>query len=111
MAGPNSLYSSLLIHICSKADKEDRMGPPIHIEYLRSGRAHTLTLVVFGVKAVLHPLGNSWNMVLPPRYTVKILTSVHITLCNGAVMNTIPNKDGWRRASGQQDCSLPMVIT
>ena len=39
MLGPLSSYSSFLIHISSNVLSEDRMDPPIHTEYLRSGGA------------------------------------------------------------------------
>ena len=42
MVGPDSSYSLLEIHICWNVDSEERMEPPIHTEYLRSGGAtHT----------------------------------------------------------------------
>ncbi len=34
MAGPDSSYSALLIHMAWKVDRDDRMEPPIHTEYL-----------------------------------------------------------------------------
>ncbi len=39
MLGPASSYSCLVIHICWKVDREAKMEPPIHTEYLRSGGA------------------------------------------------------------------------
>lgn len=37
--GPASSYSSLLIHICWKVDRDASIEPPIQTEYLRSGGA------------------------------------------------------------------------
>lgn len=39
MEGPASSYSSLLIHICWKVEREAKIEPPIQTEYLRSGGA------------------------------------------------------------------------
>ena len=41
MAGPDSSYSALEIHIDWKVESDERMEPPIHTEYLRSGGATT----------------------------------------------------------------------
>ena len=41
MVGPLSSYSPLEIHICWKVLREDRMEPPIHTLYLRSGGTTT----------------------------------------------------------------------
>ena len=35
MAGPDSSYSALEIHIDWNVDKDERMEPPIQTEYLR----------------------------------------------------------------------------
>merc|ERR1712118_329865 len=51
MLGPLSSYSSFLIHISSKVLSEDRMEPPIHTEYLRSGGAMILIVIESGAKA------------------------------------------------------------
>ena len=78
MAGPDSSYSCLLIHICWKVDKEARMDPPIHVEYLRSGGATILTFTVDGANAVI-----SLTILLPiPGNIVHILAHVHVTLHN-----------------------------
>merc|ERR1712094_71649 len=44
--------SCLEIHICWNVLKEDKMEPPIHTEYLRSGGATTLIFIVDGARAV-----------------------------------------------------------
>ena len=40
----------LEIHICWKVDREARIEPPIHTEYLLSGGATTLTFIVEGAR-------------------------------------------------------------
>merc|ERR1712185_171416 len=52
MVGPDSSYSALEIHICWKVLSDERMDPPIHTEYFRSGGATTLIFIVDGAKAV-----------------------------------------------------------
>merc|ERR1712196_177238 len=52
IVGPDSSYSPLEIHICWKVLSEDRMEPPIHTEYFRSGGATTLIFMVEGASAV-----------------------------------------------------------
>ena len=52
MDGPDSSYSSLLIHICWKVERDDRIEPPIHTEYFLSGGAITLALMVGGANCV-----------------------------------------------------------
>merc|ERR1712211_67368 len=72
MVGPDSSYSPLLIHICWKVDREERMEPPIHTEYLRSGGATTLIFMVEGASAVSSLVMRSpmpANMVVPPDST------------------------------------------
>merc|ERR1712080_610359 len=44
--GPDSSYWSLEIHISWNVESEDRMEPPIHTEYFRSGGATTLILML-----------------------------------------------------------------
>ena len=53
MLGPDSSYSCFEIHICWKVEREDRMDPPIHTEYLRSGGAMILIFIVGGARAVI----------------------------------------------------------
>merc|ERR1712098_597306 len=52
IVGPLSSYSCFEIHICWKVDSDDRIDPPIHTEYLRSGGAMTLIFIVDGARAV-----------------------------------------------------------
>merc|ERR1719382_1146678 len=72
IVGPDSSYSPLEIHICWKVLREERIEPPIHTEYLRSGGATTLIFIVEGAKAVSSLVIRSpmpANMVVPPEST------------------------------------------
>lgn len=53
MPGPDSSYSFLVIHIVWKVESDDKIEPPIHTEYLRSGGAIILILIVDGANAVI----------------------------------------------------------
>lgn len=69
MLGPLSSYSCLEIHICWKVEREARMEPPIHTEYLRSGGAMILTFMLDGARAVISFCMRSLMpgyMVVPP---------------------------------------------
>ena len=73
MEGPDSSYSCLLIHICWKVEREAKMEPPIHTEYLRSGGATTLIFMEDGASAVISFDMRSampGNMVEPPDSTM-----------------------------------------
>ena len=73
MAGPDSSYSALEIHIDWNVDKDERMEPPIQTEYLRSGGATTLIFIVDGARAVNSLVMRSpmpGNMVVPPERTM-----------------------------------------
>jgi len=48
MAGPDSSYSCLLIHIVWKVDSEAKIEPPSQTEYFLSGGAKILILFVDG---------------------------------------------------------------
>merc|ERR1712046_278461 len=79
MVGPLSSYSPLLIHICWKVLKEERIEPPIQTEYLRSGGATTLIFMVEGARAVsslviLSPMPA--NIVVPPESTTLAYKSL-----------------------------------
>merc|ERR1712147_408874 len=72
IVGPDSSYSCFEIHICWKVDSDDRIDPPIHTEYLRSGGAMTLIFIVDGASAVSSFVIRSPippNMVVPPDKT------------------------------------------
>jgi len=53
MLGPASSYSALVIHIDWNVPRAERIDPPIHTEYLRSGGAMTFTVIVGGARAVI----------------------------------------------------------
>ncbi|KAF6041579.1 hypothetical protein EB796_000092 [Bugula neritina] len=67
MEGPDSSYSSLLIHICWKVEREARIEPPIHTEYFLSGAVMTFTFIVDG-----HRLDTSL-LILSPKPVIKAL--------------------------------------
>merc|ERR1719217_29003 len=72
MVGPDSSYSALEIHICWNVLKEERIEPPIHTEYLRSGGATTLIFMVEGARAESSLVMRSpmpANIVVPPDST------------------------------------------
>ena len=51
--GPFSSYSCFVIHIVWKVEREARMEPPSHTEYLRSGGAKTLILLLVGARVCI----------------------------------------------------------
>merc|ERR1712132_21398 len=82
IVGPDSSYSLLEIHICWKVLKEERIEPPIHTEYFRSGGATTLIFIVEGANAVssfviLSPMPA--NMVVPPLKTTLAYKSLRMS--------------------------------
>merc|ERR1719331_779677 len=82
IVGPDSSYSPLEIHICWKVLSEDRMDPPIHTEYFRSGGATTLIFMVEGANAVSSFVMRSpmpANMVVPPDSTTLLYKSLRIS--------------------------------
>jgi hypothetical protein len=46
-------YSCLLIHICSKVEREAKIEPPIQTEYFLSGGAIILISIVLGANDVI----------------------------------------------------------
>merc|ERR1712187_666776 len=122
MVGPDSSYSPLEIHICWNVLREDRMEPPIHTEYLRSGGATTLIFIVEGASAV-----NSFvirspmpvNIVVPPDKTTFAYKSLRMStshfIMDWNVVSwmpdaSLPMKLGWKSTSGQRKRSLPTVM-
>merc|ERR1712154_159266 len=122
MVGPDSSYSPLEIHICWKVLNEDRIEPPIHTEYLRSGGATTLIFIVDGARAVnslviLSPMPA--NIVVPPlsttlAYRSFLMSTSHFMMDWKVVSWTpdasLPMKLGWKRTSGHRKRSLPTVM-
>merc|ERR1712079_225221 len=119
MVGPLSSYSPLEIHICWKVLKDERIEPPIHTEYFRSGGATTLIFMVEGARAVSSFVMRSpmpANMVVPPESTtfeyksLRISTSHFIMdwkLVSWMPLASLPTKLGWKSTSGQRKRSLP----
>merc|ERR1712190_567305 len=82
IVGPDSSYSALEIHIFWKVLNDDKMEPPIHTEYLRSGGAITLILTVDGANQVNSFVMRSpirGNMVVPPERTTFAYRSLRIS--------------------------------
>merc|ERR1712168_1193888 len=123
MPGPDSSYSSLVIHMDWKGEREARMEPPIQTEYLRSGGAMILILMVEGARFVISFCIRSaipGSMVVPPDMTVFanrsfLMSMSHLMMEVWTVswipQDSIPKKEGWNIASGARKRSLPMVMT
>merc|ERR1712063_35139 len=82
MVGPDSSYSPLEIHICWKVLRDERIEPPIHTEYFRSGGATTLIFMVDGANAVSSLVMRSpmpANMVVPPESTTLLYKSLRMS--------------------------------
>merc|ERR1719233_412228 len=76
--GPDSSYSSFVIHISWKVDKELKIDPPIQTEYFLSGGATILTFTALGARAVISLLSLRSipvNIVEPPDSTVLVYKS------------------------------------
>lgn len=123
MDGPLSSYSVFEIHICWKVDKDAKIDPPIHTEYLRSGGAMVFIFIVDGASDVISFCILSampGYMVVPPESTVLAYRSflmstshfmIELYVVSWIPADSIPKKDGWNNDSGQRKRSLPMVIT
>merc|ERR1712022_70152 len=122
MVGPLSSYSPLEIHICWKVLKDDRIEPPIHTEYFRSGGAITLIFIVDGARAVSSFVMRSpmpANIVVPPERTTFAYKSLRMSTSHFMIdwkvvswipLDSLPMKDGWNSTSGQRKRSLPTVM-
>merc|ERR1719473_218973 len=122
IVGPDSSYSPLEIHICWKVLNEERIEPPIHTEYLRSGGATTLIFIVEGAKAVSSLVIRSpipWNIVVPPESTTLLYRSLRMSTSHFMIdwkvvswmpLASLPMKLGWKSTSGQRNRSLPTVM-
>merc|ERR1712046_114890 len=118
----DSSYSALEIHICWKVLSEERMDPPIHTEYLRSGGATTLIFIVDGAKAVSSFVMRSpipANMVVPPERTTLPYKSLRMSTSHFMMdwkvvswmpLASLPTKLGWNSTSGHRKRSLPTVM-
>merc|ERR1719410_1085455 len=123
MPGPLSSYSSLDIHISWKVLSEDRMEPPIHTEYLRSGGATIFTLIDAGASAVISLVRRAsmlGNMVVPPLSTVFVYRSRRISTSHFMIDSyanlwmpslSLPIRVGLKSTSGHLKRSAPTVIT
>merc|ERR1711879_791668 len=122
IAGPDSSYSAFEIHICWKVLNDDKMEPPIHTEYLRSGGATTLIFIVEGASAVSSFVMRSpmpANMVVPPDKTTFAYRSLRMSKSHFMIdwnvvswmpLASLPINEGWKSTSGQRNRSLPTVM-
>merc|ERR1712014_230492 len=122
IVGPDSSYSSFEIHICWKVLSDDKIEPPIHTMYLRSGGATTLILIVEGARAVNSFVMRSpmpANIVVPPERTTFAYKSLRISTAHFMIdwnvvswipLASFPTKLGWNSTSGQRKRSLPTVM-
>jgi len=122
MVGPDSSYSPFEIHICWKVLSDDRIEPPIHTEYFRSGGATTLIFIVEGARAVNSFVMRSpmpANIVVPPERTTFAYKSLRISTSHFMIdwnvvswipLASFPTKLGWKSTSGQRKRSLPTVM-
>merc|ERR1719164_453586 len=123
IAGPDSSYSALEIHICWKVEREARMDPPIQTEYFLSGGATTLIFMVEGARALSSLVMRSpmpGYMVVPPERTMLAYRSLRMSTSHFMMVWKVqswmpeasrPMKEGWKSTSGQRNLSLPMTIT
>merc|ERR1719244_893324 len=71
--GPDSSYSSFVIHISWKVEREAKVDPPIQTEYFLSGGAIILILMVDGAMVVISFCIRSaipGTIVVPPDITM-----------------------------------------
>merc|ERR1712227_1147563 len=105
MVGPDSSYSPFEIHICWNVLSEDKIEPPIHTEYLRSGGATTLIFIVEGAKAVNSFVMRSpmpENIVVPPERTTFAYRSFRMSTSHFMI--------DWNVVSWMPLASLPMKL-
>ena len=123
MAGPDSSYSSFVIHMFWNVESEARIEPPIQTEYFLSGGAITLIFIVGGASWII----SFSNLVLIPGYidvppdktmfpykSFLISTShfmIELDFVSWIPLHSIPKNDGWKRASGNLILSFPIVMT
>merc|ERR1712061_759793 len=122
IVGPDSSYSPFEIHICWNVLNDDKIEPPIHTEYLRSGGATTLIFIVDGASAVSSFVMRSPippNMVVPPDSTTFAYKSLRISTSHFMIdwnvvsctpLASFPTMLGWNNTSGQRKRSLPTVM-
>merc|ERR1719230_1838420 len=122
MVGPDSSYSPLEIHICWKVLREERIEPPIHTEYLRSGGTMTLIFIVEGARAVNSLVMRSpipGNIVVPPESTTLPYRSLRMSTSHFMIdwkvvswmpFASFPMKPGWNNTSRVRNRSLPTVM-
>merc|ERR1712124_218178 len=115
IVGPDSSYSPFEIHICWKVLSDERIEPPIHTEYFRSGGATTLIFMVEGARAVSSFVIRSPmppNIVVPPESTTFAYKSLRISTSHFMIdwnvvsctpLASLPMKEGWKSTYGQRN--------
>merc|ERR1712002_1272626 len=121
--GPDSSYSCLEIRICWKVEREAKMDPPIHTEYLRSGGAMILIFIVGGARAEISFCIRSatpGNIAVPPDKTVFAYKSLRMSISHFMILlyvvsciplDSFPMKAGWNIVSWLLNLSFPSVMT
>merc|ERR1719230_742220 len=87
--GPLSSYSSFFTHMAWNVDRDDRIDPPIHTEYLRSGGATTLIFIEFGARLVTSFDRRSAMpsyIVVPPESTMLAYRSLRTSMSHFMIL-------------------------
>merc|ERR1712157_168468 len=105
--GPDSSYSSFLIHISSNVDNDDKIEPPIQTEYFLSGGAIILIVIESGANAFTSFCTRSGipvYIVVPPDITMFPYKSFRISTSHFIIDEKVnlwmpscskPMKFGW----------------
>merc|ERR1719408_859256 len=121
--GPLSSYSSFLTHMLWKVERDERIEPPIHTDYLRSGGATTLIFIELGARLVTSLDRRSAipsYIVVPPESTMFAYRSLRTSMSHFMMLAytvswmpvaSRPMNAGLNRASGQRNRSEPTVMT
>lgn len=124
---PLSSYSSFVIQLFWKVDKDDKIEPPIQTKNFLSGGAIILTALCMAIGTSLLLTISLWslvsifvNIVVPPERTMLLKSSLLTSRSHLAMeLITIPWKEdiywpiapGLKRASGHLKRWLPISIT
>jgi len=81
-----------VIHISWNVDNDDKIEPPIHTLYLRSGGATILTFMDAGANVVISLVKRTsmpWNIVVPPDNTVFVYKSLLISISHFIILSYV----------------------
>lgn len=104
-------------------DSKARMELPIYIEYLCSGRATILIFIMLGARALISicvlstmlgymvALADSIMLAYRSFWMLMSCFMMELDVVLWMLQDSIPRKEGWKSASGCQNCLLLMVIT